>query len=124
MRARVIAEKRDAEIGGSCCRSSRISSCPVSAGFHGLYLSLMIFDMEPGDGLELVGDQVEFRGDRAVCLSQRLVGAEANGGGQAVRAEHPRIKRDRLWVMRMPQVLPEGPGFGRTCGIRMTHSRS
>src|SRR5437867_3074264 len=76
-----------------------------------------LFDMEPDDGLKLVGDEVEFRGDRAVCLSQRLVGAEANGGGQAVRAEHPRIKRDRLWVMRVPQVLPEGPGFGSRLGI-------
>ena len=76
----------------------------------------MIFDMEPDNGLELVGDEADFRGDRAVCLCHGLIGAEANGGGQAVGAEHPRIERDRLWIMRVPEVLPEGPGFGGCFG--------
>src|SRR5438128_317751 len=75
------------------------------------------FDVQPDYGLELVRNQANFCSNRAVCLGQRIIVAEANGGGQAVRAEHPRIERDRIWIMRVPEILPEGPGFRSRFGI-------
>ena len=74
-------------------------------------------DAEPDDCLQLIRNEIKFRGYRPICLSQCSIRTEPNRNGEAVRAEHPRIERYRLWIIGVPEVLPERPGFGSRLGI-------
>src|SRR5438445_135077 len=73
--------------------------------------------MQPHGGLELVWDEAEVERYSAVRVGQGVIGAEAGRIAQAVGAEHPGIQRNRLWIMRMPEVLPERPSLGGRFGI-------